>query len=58
MDNKRIASKMIVGTIGVMIGLAFVRAGTRTILDGVVGLGEQIIDKRDVILDKMKGSAQ
>lgn len=56
MDNKRIASRLIVGTIGLTIGLAFMRSGTKTILDGVVGLGEQIIEKRELIIKKITES--
>ena len=45
MDNKKIAAKLIVGTIGLSIGLAFIRSGTKTILDGLVGFSDQIVDK-------------
>lgn len=45
MDNKKIAGKIVIGSIGLTIGLAFLRSGTKELLDALTYVSDDLAQK-------------
>ncbi|AWN03448.1 hypothetical protein PBI_COUNT_127 [Microbacterium phage Count] len=47
MNEKKVAGQIVSGTIGLVLGLAFLRAGTKTLLGATMTISEELIRKVD-----------